>query len=105
MSGVQATYTLAELAKRFALELRGDGAVSIPDVATLAAAQSTQIGFLANPRYRGELATTQAAAVIHKDFERGFIKADTVSYSRSRWSGELRPAPTSAKQAGRSETV
>jgi len=64
VSGVQATYTLAELAKRFALELRGDGGVSIDGVATLAAAQSTQIGFLANPRYRGELATTQAAAVI-----------------------------------------
>ena len=64
MSGAQATCTLADLAKRFALELHGDGGVRIDGVATLAAAQSNQIGFLANPRYRGELATTQAAAVI-----------------------------------------
>lgn len=72
MSGAQSTYTLADLAKRFALELHGDGAVSIDGVATLAGARSTQVGFLANSRYRGELATTQAAAVI--------LRADDAEY-------------------------
>ena len=72
MSGVQATCTLADLAKRFALELHGDGDVRIDGVATLAAARSNQIGFLANPRYRGELATTHAAAVI--------LRADDVEH-------------------------
>lgn len=64
MSETQATYTLADLAKRFALVLRGDGAALVGGVATLAAATPAQLGFLANPRYRGELATTQAGAVV-----------------------------------------
>ncbi len=64
MSKPGATYTLADLAKRFALDLRGDGAVPVQGVATLTAATPAQLGFLANPRYRGELATTQAAAVV-----------------------------------------
>jgi len=60
----RATHTLADLAGRFALELRGDAATRIDGVATLAMATASQLGFLANPRYRGELATTRAAAVI-----------------------------------------
>ena len=64
MSDAPAPLTLADLARRFALDLRGDGGVSVAGVATLAAATPAQLGFLANPRYRSELATTQAAAVI-----------------------------------------
>ncbi|MFT3790078.1 MAG: UDP-3-O-(3-hydroxymyristoyl)glucosamine N-acyltransferase [Rudaea sp.] len=64
MSGTQASYTLANLAKRFTLDLRGHGDVRIDGVATLAAADESQLVFLANPRYRGELATTRAAAAI-----------------------------------------
>jgi len=60
----KANYTLADLARRFALDLRGDGGVCIDGVASLATAQETQLGFLANPRYRGELKTTQAAAIV-----------------------------------------
>lgn len=64
MSDTHAPLTLADLARRFALDLRGDGGVSVAGVATLAAATPSQLGFLANPRYRAELATTQAGAVI-----------------------------------------
>ncbi|MEP6940534.1 MAG: UDP-3-O-(3-hydroxymyristoyl)glucosamine N-acyltransferase [Rudaea sp.] len=61
----QATsYTLAELAERYALQLRGDGSRRIDGVATLAAATPSQLGFLANPRYRAELASSQAGAVV-----------------------------------------
>jgi UDP-3-O-[3-hydroxymyristoyl] glucosamine N-acyltransferase len=64
VSGRTAEYSLATLAERFALELRGDGALTINGVATLAAATPSQLGFLANPRYRGELAACKAAAVV-----------------------------------------
>lgn len=56
--------TVAELAERFALELRGDGALRIQGVGTLANAGSGQLAFLANPRYRGQLADTTAGAVV-----------------------------------------
>ena len=59
-----ATFTAAELAERFALALRGDGAASVSAVATLAAAQDGQLAFLANPRYRAQLAETRAAVVV-----------------------------------------
>jgi UDP-3-O-[3-hydroxymyristoyl] glucosamine N-acyltransferase len=64
VSVTPAAHTLASLAERFALSLRGDGARVIDGVATLAAATSSQIGFLANPRYRAELGSCSAAAVI-----------------------------------------
>jgi UDP-3-O-[3-hydroxymyristoyl] glucosamine N-acyltransferase len=61
-------YTLAELAGRFALELRGDGTREIRGVATLAQAGPDALAFLANPRYRRDLALTAAGAVVlHPD--------------------------------------
>jgi UDP-3-O-[3-hydroxymyristoyl] glucosamine N-acyltransferase len=57
-------YSLAELAERFGLELRGDGAVRIRGVGTLAAARPGELGFLANPKYRRDLAGTAASAVV-----------------------------------------
>jgi UDP-3-O-[3-hydroxymyristoyl] glucosamine N-acyltransferase len=59
-----AAYTLGKIAARFALELRGDADRVIRGVATLATAGETQIGFLANPRYRAQLVDTRAAAVV-----------------------------------------
>lgn len=56
--------SLADIASRFDMELRGDGACMIRGVGTLANAGRDQLGFLANPRYRGQLATTAAAAVV-----------------------------------------
>jgi UDP-3-O-[3-hydroxymyristoyl] glucosamine N-acyltransferase len=57
-------FTLGELAQRFGLELRGDSARTIAGVATLASADASQLGFLANPRYRRELAGTRAGALV-----------------------------------------
>ncbi len=57
-------FTLGELAQRFGLELRGDSARTIAGVATLASAGASQLGFLANPRYRRELAGTRAGALV-----------------------------------------
>lgn len=60
-------YTLTELAERFGLALRGDGATLIHGVGTLAGAGAGQLGFLANPRYRAELAGTGASAVVLRE--------------------------------------
>jgi UDP-3-O-[3-hydroxymyristoyl] glucosamine N-acyltransferase len=57
-------YRLAQLAERFALELRGDGSLTVSGVGTLAAATPAQLSFLANPRYRGELRSSRAGAVV-----------------------------------------
>ena len=57
-------HTLADIAARFGLTLRGDGARIVRGVGTLAEAEPSQIGFLANPAYRSQLATTRAAAVV-----------------------------------------
>lgn len=57
-------YTAAELAQRAGLGLRGDGAVRVRGVGTLARARADELAFLANPRYRAQLADTAAAAVV-----------------------------------------
>jgi UDP-3-O-[3-hydroxymyristoyl] glucosamine N-acyltransferase len=56
--------SLGELAVRFGCELRGDPHTAIERVSTLANAQAGSLAFLANPRYRGQLAGTAASAVI-----------------------------------------
>ncbi len=56
--------TLAEIAKRLECEVHGDGACLISGVATLQNAESGQLSFLANRRYRRYLESTRASAVI-----------------------------------------
>jgi UDP-3-O-[3-hydroxymyristoyl] glucosamine N-acyltransferase len=61
--------TLAELAQRLRaglpeLEVVGDPATPIRGVCTLSPGEPGCLGFLANPRYRAQLATTRAAAVV-----------------------------------------
>jgi len=55
---------LDEIVARLGGELCGDGAVVVGQVGTLHSAQAGQIAFLANPRYRQQLLTTRASAVI-----------------------------------------
>jgi len=57
-------FTLAELAARLGGEAVGDCASPLEGVAPLAEAGPAHLAFLANPKYRGQLATTGAAAVI-----------------------------------------
>jgi UDP-3-O-[3-hydroxymyristoyl] glucosamine N-acyltransferase len=61
--------TLGELAQRFRaglpeLEVAGDPATVIRGVCTLAPGEPGCLAFLANPRYRAQLAGTRAAAVV-----------------------------------------
>jgi len=56
--------SLGELAVRFGCELRGDPDMHVERVAPLAKADERSIAFLANPRYRAQLAATRAGAVV-----------------------------------------
>jgi UDP-3-O-[3-hydroxymyristoyl] glucosamine N-acyltransferase len=57
-------HSLEDLARSVGATLDGDGSVRIARVATLERAGPDDIAFLTNPRYRPQLATTRASAVI-----------------------------------------
>ena len=59
-----ADYSLGELAVRFGLELRGAPDTRVSRVATLSQAAPGTLSFLANSRYRRNLASTRASAVV-----------------------------------------
>lgn len=61
---MQAEFSLGELAVRFGLTLRGDPGLMVRSVATLSRANSGALSFLANSRYRRQLESTRATAVI-----------------------------------------
>src|SRR5256884_7801336 len=56
--------SLGELAVRFGCELRGYPDTRVERVAALGNADERSIAFLANPRYRAQLAATRAGAVV-----------------------------------------
>lgn len=58
------TLTLQQLADAIGAEVQGDPALPIQGVATLASAKPGHIAFLANEKYRSQLDSTQASAVI-----------------------------------------
>ncbi len=57
-------YSLGELAVRFGLGLRGEPDLRVSRVATLSHAGRGALSFLANPRYRRQMASTRATAVL-----------------------------------------
>ena len=59
--------TAAEIADRYSLGLRGDGEVRVHGVGTLANATEGQLTFLANPRYRSQLAASTASVVVVRE--------------------------------------
>ncbi|WP_342315156.1 UDP-3-O-(3-hydroxymyristoyl)glucosamine N-acyltransferase [Lysobacter sp. FW306-1B-D06B] len=61
------TYTAQELAQRFDLRLHGDAATHVDGVGTLARAGASQVAFLANPKYRGQLPQSQAGIVVMRE--------------------------------------
>jgi len=56
--------TVAEIVARLGGQAVGDAALAVDRIATLGAAEPSHISFLANPRYRAQLATTRAGCVI-----------------------------------------
>jgi UDP-3-O-[3-hydroxymyristoyl] glucosamine N-acyltransferase len=77
MTAAARAYTLAEIVDRFGGELIGSPDIAIRQVATLQSAGSDQVAFLAQGRYRAQLGSTRAAAVILPPSER-----DTTSIPR-----------------------
>jgi len=61
---VQGDFNLGDLAVRFGLSLRGEPSLRVSRVATLSHAESGALSFLANPRYRKQMASTRATAVL-----------------------------------------
>ena len=61
---MQEEFSLGELAVRFGLTLRGEPNLKVRCVATLSRAESGGLSFLANSRYRRQLETTKATAVV-----------------------------------------
>jgi len=61
---VQGEFSLGELAVRFGLKLRGEPGLKVRAVATLSHADSGALSFLANSRYRKQLESTRATAVL-----------------------------------------
>ena len=60
----QVNYSLADITARFGGQVIGDDAILIHQIATLDSAQSGNVTFLASSKYRAQLATTGASAVI-----------------------------------------
>ncbi len=56
--------TVSDIAVLVGGALRGEGSVVIENAASLAEAGPNDIAFLANPKYRGQLETTKAGAVL-----------------------------------------
>ena len=61
---MQGDYSLGELAVRFGLGLRGEPDLRCRSVATLSHAGRGALSFLANPRYRRQMQSTHATAVL-----------------------------------------
>jgi len=58
------TFSLADIAARLGGDVLGDAQTQIRQVATLASAETGEIGFLSNLKYKSQLLTTRASAVI-----------------------------------------
>ncbi len=61
---MQGDFSLGELAVRFGLGLRGQPDLRVSKVATLSRAEPGSLSFLANPRYRKQMESTRATAVL-----------------------------------------
>jgi UDP-3-O-[3-hydroxymyristoyl] glucosamine N-acyltransferase len=68
-------FEAGELAERFGLRLQGDPRARVTGVATLADAGPGQLAFLANPRYRGQLAGSAASVVVLRAEDSGTARA------------------------------
>ena len=91
-------FSASELAERFDLVLQGDGAARVRGVGTLAGAASGQLAFLANPKYRGQLASSHASVVVMRaDDAHGYagtaLIADDPYVAFARLSALFEPRP------------
>ena len=67
-------FTLLELATKLDARILGDDTVIVTSIATLKSAQPGQISFLSNPKYKEQIHTSQASAIIMRE-------ADAIGFS------------------------
>lgn len=60
-------FTLATLAQKINAKMVGDGNVVVSSIATLKSAQSGQISFLSNPKYKEQIFISQASAIVIRE--------------------------------------
>jgi UDP-3-O-[3-hydroxymyristoyl] glucosamine N-acyltransferase len=60
-------YSVAELAERFGLEVRGDGARMVSGVGTLGGASTSELSFLSNGKYTAQLLSSRAGVVVLRE--------------------------------------
>jgi len=70
---------LSDLAATLECELKGDGGIEITGVAGMEHADSTQLTFLANPKYAHKVRQTRAAAVLVSEPIEGLAAAQLIS--------------------------
>jgi len=70
---------LSDLANALGCALRGDGSIEISGVAGMEHADSTQLTFLANPKYAHKVKQTRAAAVLVSEPIGGLVAAQLIS--------------------------
>lgn len=94
---------LDALAQQLDAQLHGDGDIVITAVASMHSAQSGQITFLSDSRYRDRLATTQASAVVVTEADLPFchtaalvVKNPYLTYARMAQVMDTTPAPAEA---------
>ena len=93
--------SLSEIVARFGGELKGDAGRVISGLATLETATPDQLSFLANPKYRNQLAGTRAGAVILAVDSAAACPCDAIVTSQpylyfarvSQWLSDNVPAP------------
>lgn len=117
----QYAISLADIAEKIGATLvTNNDQVSVSGISTLELASAEQVTFLANPSYRKQLATTQAAAVIlHPDMQDecpvsalvmnnpyvGFAKLSQIFNNLPAQSAFIHPSATIANSASIAEDV
>lgn len=93
---------LADLAQQLDAQLHGDGNIAITGVASMQTAQAGHITFIVNPRYREQLNTCQASAVVMTEADLPYAKSaalvvkDTyLTYARMAQILDTTPQPAS----------
>ncbi len=89
---------LGELAAQFGCELVGDPGVTIENVAGLQNAGPNSLTFLSNPKFRSQLASTRAAAVVLRaedvdDSPAACLVSDNPYADYARMAGVIHPSP------------
>lgn len=71
-------YTLQEIADHLSAEVRGERSYIVSSLSTLASAKPDQLSFVANPRYRQHLETTNAGAVIIAPEDKSYYSGNAI---------------------------